>query len=82
MAARNLALYMAGRKTENQGEIPRGVYPERQSEILRFAQNDKRRARNDTTRYCGSADPRCWGPRFFRGATDKPRTPTPGVRAT
>jgi hypothetical protein len=30
----------------------------------------------------GSADPRFWGPRFFRGATDKPRTPTPGVRAT
>ena len=30
----------------------------------------------------GSADPRCWGPRFFRGATDKPRTPKPGVRAT
>jgi len=31
---------------------------------------------------CGSADPRGRGPRFFRGATDKPRTPTPGVRAT
>jgi hypothetical protein len=30
----------------------------------------------------GSAGPRFWGPRFFRGATDKPRTPTPGVRAT
>jgi len=30
----------------------------------------------------GSADPRSWGPRFFHGATDKPRTPTPGVRAT
>jgi hypothetical protein len=30
----------------------------------------------------GSADPRFWGPRFFRGATDKPRTPKPGVRAT
>ncbi|MGD0129458.1 MAG: hypothetical protein ABSF46_29395, partial [Terriglobia bacterium] len=28
----------------NQSEIPRGVYPERQSEILRFARNDKRRA--------------------------------------
>jgi hypothetical protein len=27
---------------------------------------------------CGSADPRFWGPRFFRGATDKPRTPAPG----
>ena len=31
---------------------------------------------------CGSADPWFWGPRFFRRATDKPRTPTPGVRAT
>jgi hypothetical protein len=31
---------------------------------------------------CGSADPRCRGPRFLREATDKPRTPTPGVRAT
>jgi hypothetical protein len=31
-----------------QSEIPRGVYPERQSEILRSAQNDKRRARNDS----------------------------------
>ncbi len=30
----------------------------------------------------GSADPRCRGPQFFRGATDKPRTPTLGVRAT
>src|SRR5436309_15254138 len=30
-----------------QSEIPRGVYPERNTEILRFAQNDKRRARND-----------------------------------
>ena len=30
----------------------------------------------------GSADPRFWGPRFLREATDKPRTPTPGVRAT
>jgi hypothetical protein len=28
-------------------EIPRGVYPERKDEILRFAQNDKRRARKD-----------------------------------
>ncbi|HHT9125937.1 MAG TPA: hypothetical protein ACFYD6_08990 [Candidatus Brocadiia bacterium] len=25
----------------------RGVYPEREEEILRYAQNDKRRARND-----------------------------------
>ena len=31
---------------------------------------------------CGSAAPRGRGPRFFRGATGKPRTPTPGVRAT
>ena len=30
----------------------------------------------------GSADPRFWGPRFFRGTIDKPRTPTTGVRAT
>jgi hypothetical protein len=27
---------------------PRGVYPERQSEILRSAQNDKRRAQDDS----------------------------------
>ncbi|SPE34006.1 hypothetical protein SBA2_840002 [Acidobacteriia bacterium SbA2] len=30
----------------------------------------------------GSADPRFWGPRFFRGTMDNPRTPTTGVRAT
>ena len=30
------------------GQALRGVYPERQSEILRSAQNDKRRARNDS----------------------------------
>jgi len=30
----------------------------------------------------GSADSRFWGPRFFRGTIDKPRTPTTGVRAT
>ena len=29
-----------------------------------------------------SADPRFWGPRFFHGDRDKPRTPTRGVRAT
>ena len=29
---------------------PRGVYPERQSEILRSAQNDKRRAQDDKRR--------------------------------
>lgn len=28
-------------------EIPRGVYPERKDEILRFALNDKLKARND-----------------------------------
>ena len=38
--------------------------------------------RSGAARERGSADPRCRGPRFFRGATDKPRTPTPGVRAT
>ena len=32
-----------------QSEIPRGVYPERNTEILRFAQNDRRRAPNDNT---------------------------------
>ncbi len=31
-----------------QSEIPRGVYAERQSEILRSAQNDKRRAQDDS----------------------------------
>ncbi len=31
-----------------QGEIRRGVCPERQSEILRSAQNDKRRAQDDS----------------------------------
>jgi ferrous iron transporter FeoB len=44
-AARNLALDCRG---TTQSEIPRGVYPERTAEILRCAQNDKRRARNDT----------------------------------
>ncbi|SPE32546.1 hypothetical protein SBA2_680018 [Acidobacteriia bacterium SbA2] len=32
----------------DQSEIPRGVYPDRQSEILRSAQNDKRRAQDDS----------------------------------
>jgi len=31
-------------------EILRGVYPERTTEILRFAQNDKRRTQDDTFR--------------------------------
>jgi ferrous iron transporter FeoB len=43
--ARYLAL---GSRGTTQSEIPRGVYPERTAEILRCAQNDKRRARNDT----------------------------------
>jgi ferrous iron transporter FeoB len=43
--ARNLALDSRG---TTQLEIPRGVYPGRTAEILRCAQNDKRRARNDT----------------------------------
>jgi ferrous iron transporter FeoB len=42
--ARNLALDSRGM---TQSDIPHGVYPERTSEILRCAQNDKRRARND-----------------------------------
>ena len=33
---------------ERTAEILRGVYPERTAEILRFAQNDKRRAQDDT----------------------------------
>jgi len=35
------------RRISSQSEIPRGVYPERTAGILRFAQNDTRRARND-----------------------------------
>jgi hypothetical protein len=55
--AKNLALSsFAIRQFHRQSEIPslrseqalRGVYPERQSEILRSAQNDKRRAQDDT----------------------------------
>ena len=47
------ALLVALNKTDlphkilSQSEIPRGVYPERTEGILRFAQNDMRRARND-----------------------------------
>jgi hypothetical protein len=37
----------SGSVNRDRGEIPRGVYRERQSEILRSAQNDRRRARND-----------------------------------
>ena len=33
---------------KDQSEIPRGVYPERNAEILRCAQDDSERARNDT----------------------------------
>ena len=33
-----------------QGEMLREDYPERQSEILRFAQNDSERAQNDSER--------------------------------
>jgi hypothetical protein len=36
---------------ERQSEILREVYPE-QSEILRFAQDDRRRAQNDRRREC------------------------------
>ena len=34
--------------SKSQSEIPRGVYPERQSEMLRSAQHDSERARNDS----------------------------------
>jgi len=34
----------------SQLEIPRGVYPVRNAEILRFAQDDKRRAQDDKIR--------------------------------
>ena len=43
--AKNLALAFSADK--QQGEMLRGVYPERQSEILRFAQNDSERAQHD-----------------------------------
>ena len=55
--AKNLALSsVAISQFHRQSEIPslrlgqalRGVYPERQSEILRPAQNDKRRAQDDS----------------------------------
>jgi len=45
--ARNPALDSRG---TNQSEVPRGVYPERTAEILRFAQNDRQRAQNDKRR--------------------------------
>jgi small GTP-binding protein len=43
-SARNLTL---GPSLRDQSEIPRGVYPERNTEILRCAQDDSERARND-----------------------------------
>jgi hypothetical protein len=48
------AILIGGRRgilhcVENtQSEIPRGVYPERNAEILRSAQDDSERARNDS----------------------------------
>jgi len=45
--ARNLAL---GPSSTVRNEIPRGVYPERPAEILRYAQDDSERARNDNVR--------------------------------
>ena len=39
---------IASRRRSNlKSEIPRGVHPEQKNEILRSAQNDMRRARND-----------------------------------
>jgi len=45
---KNLALDFSA--DQQQGEMLRGVYPGRQSEILRFAQNDRRSAQNDSER--------------------------------
>ena len=49
-AERGILLCVGWFTEQDQGEIPRGVYPERQSEILRSAQNDKRRAQNGKRR--------------------------------
>jgi len=54
--ARNLVLVRFGIEGKDQSEIPslrsgqalRGVYPERQCEILRYAQNEKLRAQDDS----------------------------------
>ena len=46
----NLILIAQGRlrRSNLKSKIPRGVYPERRkNKILRYAQNDRRRARND-----------------------------------
>jgi hypothetical protein len=49
-AAGNLALLRSGSRGKDQSKIPRGVYPERTAEILRFAQNDRRRDQDDSER--------------------------------
>jgi len=52
LRARFLAEFTLSTQTEipslRSGQALRGVYPERQSEILRSAQNDKRRAQDDS----------------------------------
>ena len=48
-ATKNLALYRGEIPSHSSGQALRGVYPERAMKgILRFAQNDKRRAQDDT----------------------------------
>ena len=52
LRARFLAEFTLSAQSETpslrSGQALRGVYPERQSEILRSAQNDKRRAQDDS----------------------------------
>jgi hypothetical protein len=50
-AARNLALLRGGSRRKDESKIPGEVYPERTTEILRCAQDDSERARNDTVQH-------------------------------
>ena len=72
LRARFLAEFTLSTQSEipsrRSGQALRGVYPERQSEILRSAQNDKRRAQDDSeglgmTRNRVFPQPRRYGPR-------------------
>ncbi len=58
-AARNLALLRGRPPGQDQSKIPRGVYPERTTEILRCAQDDSERARNDAVQH-GTAKGLYW----------------------
>ena len=61
-------------------EVLRGVYPELNNEILRFAQNDKRRIRNNTRKEVNNHQREGkYDALFYRSSFCRVIFPSPGV---